>query len=213
MTTLLARYGLPPDEIEARSLAHVETQLKTRLPSDPGARAVATRMIYATADLSLAPSIQFGGDLIAAAVGTLRSAQPVVVDVRMLAVAVEHGPLARLGCPVEVALQAPGAAERARADASTVTAAGMAILGPVWAGAIVAVGTAPSALLAMLDLVDAGSPPPAAVIATPVGFVAAAEAKHELTLRAIPYVTVLGTRGGAALAAAALNALGHLALQ
>jgi precorrin-8X/cobalt-precorrin-8 methylmutase len=212
MDSLLARYGLPPDAIEARSLAYVEAQLGDRLPATPAERAVATRIVYAAGDLGLVEAIRIGPGAVAAALGALRGVRPVVVDVRMLAAAVEGGPLARLGCPVQVALAAPGATERARAEGITRTAAGLALLAARWDGGIVAIGTAPTALLALLDLVDAGSPPPAAVVATPVGFVAAAESKDELMRRAIPYVTVTGTRGGAALAAAALNALGRLAL-
>ena len=210
--TLLARYGLPPAEIAARSLAHVEAQLAARLPADPRERAVVVRMVYAAGDLELADAIRISPSAVVATLGALRDARPVVVDVRMLAVAVKDGPLARLGCPVQAALTATGAAERARADGITRSAAGLARLASRWAGGIVAIGTAPTALLALLDLVDAGRPPPAVVVGTPVGFVAAAEAKDELVRRAIPYVTVAGTRGGAALAAAALNALGRLAL-
>ncbi len=212
MSTLLARYGLPPAEIEARSLALVEARLGDRLPADPAERAVATRMIYAVGDLTLVGAIRISPGAVPAALSALRAARPVVVDVRMLAVAVEQGPLARLGCPVQVAIAAPGAAERARAGGITRSAAGLALLAGEWAGGVVAIGTAPTALLALLDLVDAGSPPPAVVVGTPVGFVAAAESKDELLRRAIPQVTVSGTRGGAALAAAALNALAQLAL-
>lgn len=209
----MARYGLRPDAIEARSLAHVEARLADRLPADPVERAVAARMVYAAGDLALVEAIRIALGAIPAALSALRGARPVIVDVRMLAVAVEGGPLARLGCRVETALMAPGAAEHARTEGITRTAAGLALLAPRWAGAVVAIGTAPTALLALLDLIDAGNPPPAAIIGTPVGFVAAAESKDELMRRAIPYVTVAGTRGGAALAAAALNALGRLALE
>jgi precorrin-8X/cobalt-precorrin-8 methylmutase len=212
VSTLLARYGLPPAAIEARSLAHVEARLANRLPAAPQERTVAVRMVYAAGDLGLVDAIRISPGAVAAALGALRAARPVVVDVRMLAVAVEGGPLARLGCPVQVALAAPGAAERARAEGTTRAAAGVARLASRWAGATVAIGTAPTALLALLDLLDAGSAPPAIIVGTPVGFVAAAEAKDELMRRAVPYVTVAGTRGGAALAAAALNALGRLAL-
>ncbi len=212
MGDLLARWGLPPDEIEARSLAYVEAALAERLPADPDARAVAVRMVYAAGDLTLAPGIHFHPCAVPAAVAALRARRPVVIDARMTAVAVEGGPLARLGCPLAVAVAAPGAAERARRDRTTRTAAGMALLAEQWAGGLVVVGTAPTALLALLDLVDAGASPPAAVVATPVGFVAAAEAKAELERRWLPCVLVRGTRGGAALAAAAVNALARLAL-
>ena len=72
---------------------------------------------------------------------------------------------------------------------------------------VAVIGNAPTALLALLDMVDEGLCQPALVIAVPPGFVAAAESKQELLARDVPYVTVEGTRGGSPLAAAALNAL------
>jgi len=63
-----------------------------------------------------------------------------------------------------------------------------------------------------LELVDAGEVRPALIIGMPVGFIAAAESKQALVERAIPCITVAGTRGGSPLGAAALNALARLAL-
>jgi precorrin-8X/cobalt-precorrin-8 methylmutase len=75
-------------------------------------------------------------------------------------------------------------------------------------GAIVVIGNAPTALFHLLDLLAAGGPKPAAIIATPVGFVGAAESKERLIAEApVPYLTVRGRRGGSAIAAAAFNAL------
>jgi precorrin-8X/cobalt-precorrin-8 methylmutase len=210
--SLLARYGRPPAAIEAQSLAHVETCLAARLPAEPGARAVAVRMIYAAGDLSLLDTLRIHPRAVDRAVEALAARRAVVLDVAMVAAGVASGPLARLGCPLHVAVAVPAAAASAREDGTTRAAAGMAALAPLWAGGVVAVGNAPTALLALLDLVDAGAPPPAVVIGTPVGFVAAGESKDELLRRRVPYVSVLGTRGGSALAAAALNALGRLAL-
>lgn len=205
--SLLARYGLPPAEIEARSLAYVEAQLADRLPCDPLARAVVVRMVYAAGDLALVDAIRVHPALGPAALGALRAGAPVVVDGRMVAAGLARPLLHRLGCPVQVAVAAPSAAERARALGTTRAAAGIALLAPLWAGGVVVIGTAPTALLMLLDLVAAGAPAPAAIIGTPVGFVAAAEASAALAATGLPHVTVLGTRGGAALAAAAFNAL------
>jgi precorrin-8X/cobalt-precorrin-8 methylmutase len=71
------------------------------------------------------------------------------------------------------------------------------------------IGNAPTALFALLDLIEAGSPRPAAIFAFPVGFVGAAESKQALVEAGlgVPFLTVLGRRGGSAMAAAAINAL------
>jgi len=74
-------------------------------------------------------------------------------------------------------------------------------------GAVVAIGNAPTALLALLDLVQAGVARPAVIIGIPVGFVAATESKEALLRCTVPFITVTGTRGGTPLAVAAVNAL------
>jgi precorrin-8X/cobalt-precorrin-8 methylmutase len=76
-------------------------------------------------------------------------------------------------------------------------------------GAVVVIGNAPTALYHLLDLLDEGAAKPAAIIATPVGFVGAAESKARLAmgLHGVPFLTLLGRRGGSAIAAAALNAI------
>ena len=61
--------------------------------------------------------------------------------------------------------------------------------------------------MALLDLIDAGEVSPALVIGMPVGFVACAESKDELVKRNVPYITVMGRRGGSSAAAATVNAL------
>jgi len=77
------------------------------------------------------------------------------------------------------------------------------------AGAVVAIGNAPTALFRLLELLDAGAPKPAAILGIPVGFVGAAESKTALAAnsRGVPYVIVRGRMGGSAMAAAAVNAL------
>ena len=72
---------------------------------------------------------------------------------------------------------------------------------------MVAIGNAPTALLALLDLVNEGKADPALVIGMPVGFVACAEYKDELIRSTFPYISIEGRRGGSSAAAATVNAL------
>jgi precorrin-8X/cobalt-precorrin-8 methylmutase len=84
---------------------------------------------------------------------------------------------------------------------------------PRLAHGIVAIGNAPTALLRLLELLEAGAPPPALVVGIPVGFVNAVESKELLTRQPIPYITALGPKGGSAAAASVINALAILALE
>ena len=79
---------------------------------------------------------------------------------------------------------------------------------PHLAGAVVAIGNAPTALFRLLEMLDAGAPPPAAIIGMPVGFVGAAESKDALMADGrVPCIIVRGRKGGSAMTVAAINAL------
>jgi precorrin-8X/cobalt-precorrin-8 methylmutase len=82
------------------------------------------------------------------------------------------------------------------------------------AGAIVAIGNAPTALFRLLEMLAAGAPKPATIIGVPVGFVGAAESKAALAAdpHGVPFLTVRGRMGGSAMAAAAVNALARRGL-
>ncbi len=209
--SLVERYALAPAEIERRSLGTVQEAIAQRF-ANAQERAVAARVVYAAGDLALADSLRFREHPVPAALTALRSGCNVVVDVRMVAAALDRKRLAWLGCDLLCAIEAPGAADVARASGVTRSLAGIRQLIARLDGAVVAIGNAPTALLGLLDLVDAGAVRPACVIGMPVGFVAAAESKAELLRRDLPAVAISGTRGGSPLAAAALNALLRLAL-
>lgn len=92
---------------------------------------------------------------------------------------------------------------------TTRAAAAVELWRPLLAGAVVAIGNAPTALFHLLEIIGEGAALPALVLGFPVGFVGAAEAKAALAGNpfGIPYVALKGRRGGSALAAAAVNAI------
>ena len=97
---------------------------------------------------------------------------------------------------------------------TTRSAAAMELWGEKLAGAVVAIGNAPTALFRLLELLDAGAPKPAAILGIPVGFVGAAESKAALAAdpRGVPFLIVRGRMGGSAMTAAAVNALARAGL-
>jgi precorrin-8X/cobalt-precorrin-8 methylmutase len=100
-------------------------------------------------------------------------------------------------------------ARLARKLGTTRSAAAVELWRPHLAGAVAAIGNAPTALFHLLEMIGAGADRPAVILGFPVGFVGAAEAKAACAENALglAYVTLLGRRGGSALAAAAVNAL------
>ena len=94
---------------------------------------------------------------------------------------------------------------------STRTAAGMAgawgALTSIQPAPLVLIGSAPTALEVLLELVAADAPAPSLVIGMPVGFVGVSESKRHLAESGLPQIRLEGSRGGAGLVGAAVNAL------
>jgi precorrin-8X/cobalt-precorrin-8 methylmutase len=111
-------------------------------------------------------------------------------------------------------LNDPRVRDLANELATTRSAAALELWRERLAGAVVAIGNAPTALFRLLELLDAGAPKPAAILGIPVGFVGAAESKDALAAdpRGIPFLIVRGRIGGSAMTAAAINALARAGL-
>ena len=207
--SLLARYGLPPAEIERRSLAQIEAALGDRLPVDPVERRLVQRIIYAGGDLSLADLIRLAPGAASTAVAALRQGCPIITDVQMVATALNRRLISQLGCSAQTAIDEPAVRARSQVSGWPRAAEAMGWLAEQGRlnGAGVIVGNAPTALLCLLDLIEAQAACPAFIVGMPVGFVAARESKLELQRRSLAWLTIDGTRGGSPLAAAATNAL------
>jgi precorrin-8X/cobalt-precorrin-8 methylmutase len=163
----------------------------------PLGRAVAERVIHASADPEYAGSLVLDELALEGGLEALRRDAPVVTDVGMVAAGitaretlcfVSHpraGPLSE-----ELGLTRSAAGFRLAAEEAG-------------GGAVWVVGNAPTALFWLLE----ADIRPALVIGLPVGFVGAAESKQDLLDSDLPGVANRGPKGGSAVAAAALNAL------
>jgi precorrin-8X/cobalt-precorrin-8 methylmutase len=167
-------------------------------------RDVLERLVHSSGDVSIAPDLRFGKGACSAGMRALADGAVILTDTAMAAAAVT--PMARrcFGNPVRTVLE--WAPPRSPAG-DTRTAAGMERALPDCPGAVVLIGSAPTALERLLDRVAAGASPPALVIGMPVGFVGVIASKRRLAASPLPQIRLEGTRGGAGLAAAAANAL------
>jgi precorrin-8X/cobalt-precorrin-8 methylmutase len=164
-------------------------------------------IIRAEADLSGVPAdLAWSEGVGSAARDALARGAAVLCDTAMVAAGVTRSRLPA-GNPVVCTLADPRVAGLASALGTTRSAAAVQLWREHLDGAVVAVGNAPTALYALLELVAAGAPPPAAVLGVPVGFVGAAESKAALAASGLPHLIVRGRRGGSAMASAAVNAL------
>jgi precorrin-8X/cobalt-precorrin-8 methylmutase len=168
---------------------------------------VAVRIIHACGMVEIATDILFSPGMAAAASAALRAGAPILCDANMVAHGVTR---ARLPAKNEVICTLADARAPALAQemGTTRSAAALEFWRERLAGAVVAIGNAPTALFRLLEMLDEGAALPAAIIAMPVGFVGAAESKDAAFADGrVPTMIVRGRKGGSAMAAAAINAL------
>jgi precorrin-8X/cobalt-precorrin-8 methylmutase len=176
----------------------------SELPAD--LEHVAVRMIHACGMTDLPSDLAWSPGVGGAARDALAHGAPVLCDTSMVAAGITRARLPAAN-PVVCTLADPRVAELAARLGTTRSAAAVHLWAEQLDGAVVAVGNAPTALYALLELIGAGAPRPAAVLGLPVGFVGAAESKAALAASDLPYLVVRGRRGGSAMASAAVNAL------
>lgn len=194
-------YIRDPAAIYEKSFAIIRSEADLS-PLPANAQDMAIRMIHACGMTDIASDLRISKSFVDAAVSTLT--KPILTDAEM----VRHG-IVDKKLNIICTLNDPRAREIGIAERTTRSAAAIELWKPYLEGALVVIGNAPTALFALLEMIDAGGPKPAAIAAFPVGFVGAAESKAELfsNPRGIPYATILGRRGGSAMAAAVVNAL------
>ncbi len=196
-------YLRDPAVIYQRSFEIIRAEADfSSLPAD--AEPIATRVIHACGMPDIARDLRISADFVSAAHRALAAGCPLLVDAEM----VRHGIIDKK-VSVICTLNDPRAREIGVSTGTTRSAAAVELWREHLSGAIAVIGNAPTALFALLEMIDAGAPKPAAIIGFPVGFVGAVESKDALHAdpRGIPYATLLGRKGGSAMAAAVVNAL------
>jgi precorrin-8X/cobalt-precorrin-8 methylmutase len=192
-------------EIYRRSFATIRAEADlARFPEDVSR--VVVRMIHACGMVDLARDVAYSPDAVAKASAALAAGAPILCDANMVASGITR---ARLPADNEVlcTLSDPAVAGIAARLGTTRSAAAIDLWRDRLAGAVVAIGNAPTTLLRLLDLLADGASRPAVIIGVPVGFIGAAESKQALADSDQEYLVVHGRRGGSALAVAAVNAL------
>lgn len=207
--------NIRPEEIEQESFRIIEQEFlaqtgKRKEAFSTQEFAILQRIIHATGDFSFAESIRFHPQAIERGIAAIRAGRNIYTDVGMVATGIGGKLTAAFGGKVicKVGDEEVGRVAKATRRTRSETALAMAKDENI---GIVAVGNAPTALLALIELVRTGQFIPDLVIGVPVGFVNAAESKELLVDTDIPSITVLGRRGGSPVAAAIVNALLKLA--
>jgi precorrin-8X/cobalt-precorrin-8 methylmutase len=192
--------------IYRRSFATIraEAELARFTPDEEG---VAVRIIHACGMVDIADALVFSPRVVSVARHALRDGAPIFCDSNMVAHGITRRRLPRNN-DVLCTLADPRVAQMAQDHATTRSAAALDLWRDRLAGAVVAIGNAPTALFRLLEMLDEDVGRPAAIIGMPVGFVGALESKEALIADGrVPFVTLRGRQGGSAMTVAAINAL------
>jgi precorrin-8X/cobalt-precorrin-8 methylmutase len=183
-------------DISKKSRKIITDIVGDRTPEDR----IRQRCSIATGDPGVAEILRFVKDPINAGLRALEGRANIFADINM----VKEG-VVKKGHQCSIITMIGKGDELAEKEGITRSSAGVMAFKNDLSGSIVMIGNAPSALLALCDLIESGGVKPALVIGTPVGFVNAAASKERLRGLDVPSISIVGTRGGTPIAVAAMN--------
>ena len=195
-----------PMEIEKRSF-EIITELLGDRKLDPENEPVIKRVIHTTADFEYADNLVFSPGAVAKGIEALRAGCHIVTDTSMAMSGINKTILGKLGGQVHCFIADPDVAEEAQARGITRSAVSMEKAAKLDKPCIFAVGNAPTALIALHELMEAGTVKPALIIGVPVGFVNVVESKELILQDDVPFIVARGRKGGSNVAAAICNAM------
>ena len=195
-----------PMEIEKRSF-EIITELLGDRKLDPENEPVIKRVIHTTADFEYADNLVFSPGAVAKGIEALRAGCHIVTDTSMAMSGINKTILGKLGGQVHCFIADPDVAEEAKARGITRSAVSMEKAAKLDKPCIFAVGNAPTALIALHELMEAGAVKPALIIGVPVGFVNVVESKELILQDDVPFIVARGRKGGSNVAAAICNAM------
>lgn len=195
-----------PMDIEKRSFEIITEILGDRVLA-PENELVIKRVIHTTADFDYADNLAFSEGAVAKGIEALRSGCHIVTDTSMAMSGINKTTLGKLGGQVHCYIADPDVAKEAKERGMTRSAVSMEHAAMLEQPCIFAIGNAPTALIALHELVTAGKIKPALIIGVPVGFVNVVESKEQIMGDGVPYIVARGRKGGSNVAAAICNAM------
>ncbi len=198
--------NIKPMEIEKRSFEIITELLGDKI-LDPENELVIKRAIHTTADFDYADNLIFSEHAVLKGIEALRAGCDIVTDTQMAKSGVNKTILARLGGEAHCFMSDPDVAQEAKERGVTRAIVSMEKAASLKKPCIFAIGNAPTALVRLYELAEAGKLSPALIIGVPVGFVNVVESKEMILASSIPHIVARGRKGGSNVAAAICNAL------
>jgi len=196
-----------PKLIESTSMKIIEELVPELTELSAGNRAIIKRVVHTTGDPEYAKLVRISHGAIEAGLDTIKNGKTIFCDVNMVKAGINISKVKEFGGRVECYIKDTDVMEEAKKTGLTRAIVALRKALPVIEGGIVAIGNAPTALFELCDLISQEGIKPALVVGTPVGFVGARESKEMLQEMNIPYITVVGNKGGSTIAASICNAL------
>ena len=198
---------IKPMDIEKRSFEIITEILGDHQPAAEN-ELVVKRVIHTTADFDYGENLVFSPHAVQKGMEALRSGCDIVTDTQMAKSGINKTILGKLGGEVHCFMSDPEVAKEAKERGVTRAFVSMERAAKLGKPCIFAIGNAPTALIAIKELMEAGKLHPALIIGVPVGFVNVVESKEEIIESALaPYIVARGRKGGSNVAAAICNAM------
>ena len=198
--------NIKPMDIEKRSFAII-TELLGDTQLDPENELVIKRVIHTTADFDYVENLVFSPHAVGKGIAALREGCDIVTDTQMAKAGINKTILGRLGGEVHCFMSDPDVAAEAKARGETRATVSMERAARLEGPLVLAIGNAPTALISLHELMEAGKLDPALIIGVPVGFVNVVESKELFLDSPVPHIIARGRKGGSNVAAAICNAM------
>ena len=195
-----------PMDIEKRSF-EIISELLGDTPLEPENEPVIKRVIHTSADFDYVKNLVFSENAVKIALEALKNGYHIVTDTQMANAGINKRDLGKLGGEVHCFMSDEDVAREAKLRGVTRAAVSMERAAELPKRCIFAIGNAPTALIALKELMDAGKLHPALIIGVPVGFVNVVESKELILASQVPHIVARGRKGGSNVAAAICNAL------
>ena len=198
--------NIKPMDIEKRSFAII-TELLGDTQLDPENELVIKRVIHTTADFDYVENLVFSPHAVGKGIAALREGCDIVTDTQMAKAGINKTILGRLGGEVHCFMSDPDVAAEAKERGVTRAIVSMERAAQLSKPCVFASGNAPTALISLHELMEAGKLDPALIIGVPVGVVTVVESKELFLDSPVPHIIARGRKGGSNVAAAICNAM------
>ena len=198
--------NIAPMDIEKRSF-EIITEILGQRQLDPENELVIKRAIHTTADFDYADNLVFSPHAVQRGIEALKQGCDIVTDTQMAKSGINKTILSKLGGEVHCFMSDADVAQEAKERGVTRAMVSMERSATLEKPCIFAIGNAPTALICIRELIDAGKLNPALVVGVPVGFVNVVESKELILELDTPHIVARGRKGGSNVAAAICNAM------